>query len=112
MLKRYSAKLVFYYDDGQSCFFSTCEERIITFDSRGPKEALKLAMRIGKDAEYEFENAFGDSVSFRFIGIVDVIHLGIECQEGEVWYDVSKKKIANVKANVLSDDQILSRLMI
>ncbi|MEX0641201.1 MAG: DUF4288 domain-containing protein [Pirellulales bacterium] len=110
MLNRYSAKLTFWYDDGQDRSLAVCEERIVTFDARGSKEAMKVAKRSGKQSEYKFGNESGKTIAFRFVGIMDILQLGIECQEGEVWYDVSKKKLSRVKASVLSDDQMLSQL--
>lgn len=110
MSKRYSAKLAFYYDNRRDCTVSICEERIVCFVAQNTKQALKSAKRIGKGAEYEFENSSAELISFEFIGIMDILELGIECDDEEVWYDVKRRKVANMKAKALSDTQALSRL--
>jgi hypothetical protein len=93
-MSRYAAKLLFQYrvmvdgDPGKRRF---CEERIINFPARSPREALSKAQRRGKKAEHSYPNDDGNTVSFEFVGIMDMLHLDPETEADEVWYDVHNR---------------------
>ena len=92
--ERYSAKLLFQYrvvTDGKVNKRRTCEERIILLECRSAKEGLKQTKRIGRRAEHEYENSTGAKVYFEFVGILDLQHLGVECEANEVWYDITQR---------------------
>jgi hypothetical protein len=94
--RRYAAKLLFQFRvavgrvSGVRRF---CEERILSLTARTARRALASAKRLGKAAEYHYENSDGNPVFFEFIGVMDLLHLGLECQEVEVWYEI-KERIA------------------
>lgn len=67
-----------------------CERRIITFLSTGANEAYSFAEKKGKESEFNYLNDEGNKVFFEFIGVMDLLELGVECDKGEVWYDVKE----------------------
>jgi hypothetical protein len=93
-MKRFAAKLLFQFRvvvDGDSGKRRTCEERIIVFDARSAERALLRAKRSGKKAEHHYLNNQGNGVFFEFIGVLDLLELGIECDTEEVWYDIVER---------------------
>lgn len=91
---RYSAKLMFQFRvmiAGKSNKRRIVEQRIILFEARSAEEALISAKNRGKREEYNYKNDDGNDVFFEFVGVVELIHLGIETQTDEVWYDISEK---------------------
>jgi len=93
-LKKYAAKLLFQFRvvvDGDSGKRRTCEERIILIDAESARHALRTAKQRGKKGQFNYKNSDGNSVHFEFIGVMDLMELGIECAEGEVWYDIVER---------------------
>ena len=91
--KRYAAKLLFQYRvivNGKSSTRRVCEERIILFDEGSDRKALGYAKIKGRRAENTYRNLRGDRVAFEFIGVRDLIQLGLECDPDEVWYDIKE----------------------
>jgi len=91
---RYAAKLLFQFRvivDGKSLQRRLCEERIILIDAGTARQALQLAKRRGKQGEFDYEGGDGHPVQFEFVGVMDLLELGIECDEGEVWYDIVER---------------------
>jgi len=92
-VKRYAAKLLFQFRvviDGVSNKRRTCEERIILFEALSAKLALEAAKKRGKSEEHNFENNDGNVVYFEFIGVRDLMELGIESDKDEVWYEIKE----------------------
>jgi hypothetical protein len=90
-MKRYSAKLLFQFRvtiGGDSGKMRICEERIIVMKAATAKRALAQAKQKGKKSEYAYSNDEGNPVHFEFIGVMELLELGIECAEDEVWYDI------------------------
>jgi hypothetical protein len=88
---QYAAKLLFQFrveKDGVSNQRRLCEERIVLFDAATVLEALAQAKRKGKVAQHKYNNQKGAVVHFEFVGVMDLLHLGVECEEGEVWYEL------------------------
>jgi hypothetical protein len=90
-MKRYSAKLLFQYCDkannkprGKK---RLCEERIITFNARSAKQALSIAKKKGRSAQYDFKTIYNTANYFEFIGVMELLCLDYKCEEGEVWYE-------------------------
>ena len=114
-MKKFSAKLLFQYrvdvPGEEPRAFRMCEERMVTFQSRNVKHALSRAKKIAQATTYDFENANGDRVFFEFVGVVDLLHLGAECQPGEVWYDiVDRLRPMERRAKLIrSDSELLER---
>ena len=94
-MKRYAAKLLFQFRvviNGDSAKRRTCEERIVLFEARTAKQALAAARRRGKSCELEYMNSKGHPVYFEFIGVMDLLELGLEAQADEVWYDIVRRQ--------------------
>jgi len=91
---RFAAKLLFQFrvdlgaDTGKR---RICEERIITLRARSAKAALTAAKRRAKHEEYDYENSDGARVYFEFVGVMDLLELGIECDADEVWYEIVER---------------------
>ena len=93
-MKRYAAKLLFQFRvviDGDSGKRRTCEERLIVITAESGPKALSLAKRKGRKSQYRYKNGDGNPVHFEFIGIMDLLCLGTECDDDEVWYDIVER---------------------
>ena len=64
---------------------------MIVFRARGPRAALLEAKRRGKDAQHSWKNNWGEPVHFEFVGILDLLELGPECEKDEVWYEIVER---------------------
>jgi hypothetical protein len=93
-MKKYAAKLLFQFrvvSNGMSNRRRLCEERIILINARNAKAALTAAKKRGSQGEHDYENSAGGRVFFEFVGVMDLLELGIECSQGEVWYDIVER---------------------
>ena len=114
-MPRFAAKLLFQFrvdvggDPGKR---RLCEERIINFSARSSREALHKAKRRGKKGEHSYKNSDGNTVSFEFIGIMDLMSLGVEAEADEVWYDIRERLLPmeRRKRIIPADDVLLRRL--
>ena len=86
--KRYAAKLLFQFHVGDDSKMRICEERTILLQTRSASEALRQAKRKGRQSQHQYRNDEGGKVRFEFVGVMDLLHLGIECENDEVWYDI------------------------
>jgi hypothetical protein len=89
-MTRYGAKLLFQFRvtiDGSVGRRRICEEQIINFRARSPGDALRGAKRRGKQREFSYTNFDGNPVAFQFVGVLDLMELGISSDRDEVWYD-------------------------
>lgn len=95
-MKRYSAKLLFQFradlGNGQSDIMRTCEERIIVIQARSADSALAKTKSYGKAEEFDGESEAGNPIYFEFVGVMDLLELGIETKPEEVWYDIVTRK--------------------
>ena len=66
----------------------TVEQRIILITAQNAQTALKKANTRGASGESSFVNDDGNHVFIEFIGVLDLMHLGIECEEDTVWYEI------------------------
>ena|SRR5437868_1034353 len=101
---RYSAMLLFQFRvvvGGRSNIMRTCEKRLIVFPANSAKAALAWAKRRGKESEHSYRNGDGNPVHFEFVGILDLVHLGVECESDEVWYDIVGLKSPKERAKRL-----------
>ena len=89
--ERYAAKLLFQFRVGNDSKMRICEERTILLKTRSAKEALRQAKRKGRGAQHRYRNDEGEKVRFEFVGVMDLLYLGIECEDGEVWYDIRNR---------------------
>ncbi len=110
-MRRYAARLLFQFrvvideDDG---IFRTVEDRIILIGALSGKDALKRAKRRGRGSEYDYRNDDGNRVHFEFVGVLDLLELGIECDDDEVWYDIrTLKRPMERRAEIIPREQDL-----
>ncbi len=92
--RRYAAKLLFQWRvviNGDSGKRRLCEERIIIITAPDGKKALTKAKQIGRSAYHRSKNDEKNIVHFEFVGILDLLHLGISTEKNEVWYDIVEK---------------------
>src|SRR5258707_2540582 len=90
---RYSALLLFQFRFNRGRHSGrrrAVERRLILLRASSAAEALSQAKRRGRDDQFEYENADGKTVYFEFIGILDLVHLGIECEPDEGWYSIGE----------------------
>ena len=67
---------------------AACVRTALSFCERS---ALAKARARGKAAEYHHPNSDGTPVFFEFVGVTDLLELGVECEPDEVWYDIVQK---------------------
>lgn len=99
---RFAAKLLFQFrvvDEGEANIMRLCEERIILISAPTARRALGLAKRRGKTAQHSYKNASGAMIYFEFVGLMDLLHLGIECETDEVWYNIIRRKLPMERAD-------------
>src|SRR5258708_3573054 len=93
-MNTYAAKLLFQFRvtvDGDSGKRRLCEERIVLIKERSAKKALATAKRKGIKSEHNYKNGDGNPVAFEFIGVMELLHLGAECEADEVWYEIRER---------------------
>ncbi len=86
-MHRFSAKLLFQFRvdiNGDPANAVFAKNGIVVFQAKNAHIALKMSQRRGKHAEYSYSNDDGNTVYFEFIGIMDLLELGIECDDDEV----------------------------
>jgi hypothetical protein len=93
--RTYSAKLLFQFRvvaKRKSNLRRICEERIVTFKAASSEQAWKAANRLGRADEFTYRNDSGGTVHFEYVGIMELLHLGLE-RSGptEVWYDIVER---------------------
>ena len=112
---RYAAKLLFQFrvmigeDPGAR---RLCEERIIVFEAPSVEVAIQTARMRGRATEFDYENDDGYQVYFELIGIRDMVFLGVECEDDEVWYDIFEKvrPMENASTLTMSDERLSCRI--
>lgn len=113
-MSRYAAMLLFQYRvvvGGKSSLMRTCEKRIIVLAAASAQAALTAAKRRGKAAQFSHKNSDNNPVHFEFIGILDLLELGIECEADEVWYDIITLKRPKERAkSILPPEQNLNAI--
>ncbi|MET0935444.1 MAG: DUF4288 domain-containing protein [Luteibacter sp.] len=92
--ERYAAKLMFQYRIAGDTpgGFRTVEERIILIYAADASAAYAAAQAKGKSAKFSYRNNLDTRVYFEFVGVIDLMHLGVETEEDEVWYDIRRMK--------------------
>ena len=81
-MKRYAAKLLFDWNEDPvtgSRMTRLFEERIVHFDARSARSAITAARRLGSRSELRYDSG----LRLRFVGLLQLMELGIECAEGE-----------------------------
>jgi hypothetical protein len=91
--RRYAAMLLFQFrvvTAGTSNKRRLCEKRLILLQAPDGKSALSAAKRRGREAQHKYRNGEGGEVQFEFVGVLDLLHLGLECEPDEVWYQICR----------------------
>ncbi len=86
-MNRYAAKLLFQWNampGGRVSSRRVSEERIVNFRAASPRAALAKAKSMGKQGSFR-----SGSIRFQFVGILQLMELGIESGPGEVWWELS-----------------------
>ncbi len=99
-MARYAAKLLFDWHPDPitgSRVMRLSEERIVVFAARSPSAAVDRAKRLGKQAELRYDSGH----RLRFVGILQLMELGVECAEGEVWWELRRRRHAKERAGTL-----------
>ncbi|HEY7115289.1 MAG TPA: DUF4288 domain-containing protein [Tepidisphaeraceae bacterium] len=113
---RYAAKLLFQFrvvTGGRSNKRRLCEERIVLVNATTARIALATAKRRGAAAVLHYQNPEGDDVHFEFVGVLDLIHLGLECEPGEVWWEMRHALMPSERRKriIPSDRELLSGII-
>jgi hypothetical protein len=86
-MKRYAAKLLFQWNampGGRASSRRVCEETIVNFRAASPRRAVAKAKSIGR--QHSFRSG---KIRFQFIGILQLMELGLESGPDEVWWELS-----------------------
>ena len=103
-MTRYAANLLLEYGVEQApSARPLCERRIVVFEARSPREAIRRAKQRGKHAEHAYRNADGQTVRVKFVGLIDLISLAY-CDDGEAYY--SMRRTSHPERQVRSDDRL------
>ena len=70
-------------------------------DAVSAKQALAKAKRKGKKSEFHYKNDDDNPVYFEFIGVLDLLELGLECEDDEVWYDIVQRLLPSERRSKL-----------
>ena len=102
-MSRYAAKLLFQFrfNNGIDNFFRKIERRIVVFKAEDAGLAYHFAKEYAENEQYDFVSDDGSKVCFEFVGIEDLMHLGSETDEYEVWYEIGKMKTPMERAATL-----------
>ena len=90
-MNRYAAKLLFQFRvtvDGEDGKRRICEERIILLEAKHAKHAVTKAKQRGREGKHTYKTSDGNRVRFEFVGVLELIQLGSECEPDEVWYEI------------------------
>lgn len=107
-MKRFAAKLLFdWYPDPVTGdrLKRLFEERIVVFSAKSANTALPAAKRLGRLSELQYESGH----RLRFVGLMQLMELGPECAEGEVWWEFRRRRmtIGQAKAHLLPANRAL-----
>src|SRR5689334_8475143 len=92
-MNRYSAKLLFQFKvtvAGREPKRRLCEERFLMFRAVSARRALAHAKRRGRESQHSYEGQGGANVRFEFVGVMELLLLGSECERDEVWYEIKR----------------------
>ncbi len=99
-MARYAVKLLFDWNPDPvtgSRVMRLSEERIIVFTARSARAALERAKHLGRRGELKYEGG----LRLRFVGVLQLMELGVECAEGEVWWEFRRRRLAKERARVV-----------
>jgi len=90
-MRRFSTKLLFHWAPSVPPKRRLCEERLVTFRARSTRDALAKAKRLGRQGEFTYREQGGGRGRFQFLGVLDLMELGVEAEANEVWWDVYQR---------------------
>ena len=99
-MARYAAKLLFDWNPDPITggrVMRLSEERIVVFPARSARAAVVKAKRLGREAELRYDSGH----RLRFVGILQLMELGFESAEGEVWWELRRRRRAKERAKAL-----------
>jgi hypothetical protein len=99
-MARYAVKLLFDWNPDPvtgSRVMRLSEERIIVFTARSARAAVERAKRLGRQGELQYDGG----LRLRFVGVLQLMELGVECEEGEVWWEFRRRRRAKERARAL-----------
>jgi len=99
-MARYAVKLLFDWNPDPltgSRVMRLSEERIIVFTARSARAAVERAKRLGRQGELRYDGG----LRLRFVGVLQLMELGVECAEGEVWWEFRRRRRAKERARAL-----------
>jgi hypothetical protein len=67
-----------------------CEKRLILITASDGVAALRAAKRRGRQGQHNYLNRDGARVKIQFVGVLDLLHLGPECEPDEVYYQLCR----------------------
>jgi len=91
--RRYAAMLLFQFrvvTAGESNKRRLCEKRLILLTAPSGRAALRAARERGRQAQHSYLNGDGGRVRFEFVGVLDLLRLGPECEPDEVYYQLCR----------------------
>jgi hypothetical protein len=103
-LGRYAAKLLFQYRVTGATWENKrrlCEETIVLVHAVCAGEALKIAKKRGRTSQLSYKNSDGNRVRFEFVGVLDLLELGVECKDDEVWYEIHERLLPMERKSAL-----------
>ena len=86
---RYSAKLLFVWNPDPvtgSRQRRLCEERIVMFQARSARDAIRKAQSLGRQGQLQYESGH----RLEFAGIIQCMRLESE-DPGEVWWELKRR---------------------
>jgi hypothetical protein len=92
-MPRYAAKLLFQWKpepNGRRGKLRLCEERIVTYRAASPRTAVAKAKSIGRAGQFRYRAVQGH-VRFQFVGILQLMELGVESEPHDVWWELSRR---------------------
>jgi hypothetical protein len=103
-MARYAAKLLFDWHPDPitgNRVMRLSEERIVVFPARSPRASVERAKRLGKQAELRYDSGH----RLRFVGILQLMELGVECADGQVWWEFRRRRRAKERAKTLLPEE-------
>lgn len=100
IMARYAVKLLFDWNPDPvtgSRVVRLSEERIVVFTARSARAALERGKRLGRQGELRYDGG----LRLRFVGVLQLMELGVECADGEVWWEFRRRRRAKERVRAL-----------
>jgi hypothetical protein len=113
---RLACKLLFQFRviiGNSSGVFRKCEERYICInDIENVNDAIEKIFSYARKANRNYINPAGNKVYVEFVGVLDFILLGAECDDIEFWYDYTVRKLPmeNKKNSVMNKSDLKKKI--